>query len=179
MIEVQKTADENIINFFAQKKFIENGEMEFITAKSLRKSPLAEAIFDLGGVESVLISADMISVRKKSDADWEPLRSLVLAEIMNFMSTGEPAVIKEKEESEAAVFERICALTAARIRPAIQRDGGNITIDKFVDGIVFVTLSGNCAGCPYAMVTLKEGVEKILKTYIPQVKEVRPSEGSK
>lgn len=179
MIEIQNTADENILNFFAQKKFIKSGEMEFITAKSLRKSPLAEAIFDFGGVESVLISADMVSVKKRADVQWEPLRSLVLAEIMNFVTTGEPAVIEEKETSDADVFERVCALTAARIRPAIQRDGGNISIDKFADGVVFVTLSGNCAGCPYAMITLKEGVEKILKTYIPQVKEVRPSESGK
>lgn len=174
MIEVQTTPNENILNFFPPKKFLPEGQNEFINEKSLRRSPLAEAIFNIGGIETVFITPDMISVTKKPDTAWESIKSLILAEIMDFIVTGEPAVVNEPEEpDEEEILHRINALIDARIRPAIQKDGGDIVVENFADGIVVVRLTGNCSGCPYAMITLKEGVEKILKTYIPQVKEVK------
>ena len=125
----------------------------------------------------MFITPDMISVTKKPDTAWESIKSLILAEIMDFIVTGEPAVVNEPEEpDEEEILHRINALIDARIRPAIQKDGGDIVVENFADGIVVVRLTGNCSGCPYAMITLKEGVEKILKTYIPQVKEVKHAE---
>ena len=177
MIEVQTTPNENILNFFPPKKFLPEGKNEFINEKSLRRSPLAEAIFNIGGIETVFITPDMISVTKKPDTAWESIKSLTLAEIMDFIVTGEPADVNEPEEpEEEEILHRINALIDARIRPAIQKDGGDIVVENFADGIVVVRLTGNCSGCPYAMITLKEGVEKILKTYIPQVKEVKHAE---
>lgn len=176
MIEIQKTANDNVLNFFPPKSFFNGDTLEFITAKSVRKSPLAEAIFDLGGVESVLMTKDMISVTKSSDADWNNLKSLIMAEIMDYVATGASPVISPKEKQDEEIFQEVCALIEARIRPAIKKDNGDIAVKKYENGIVYVQLSGNCSGCPYAMVTLKDGVEKILKSYIPQVNEVRPAE---
>lgn len=90
LIETQITPDVNVINFFPAEKVLRSGTAEFVDAKSLRKSPLAEAIFDLGGVRSVFLTSDMISVTKEDNASWDDLKPQILAEIMDFFATGEP-----------------------------------------------------------------------------------------
>ena len=116
----------------------------------------------------------MLSVTKESEAQWDDLKPQILAEIMDYLSTGEDIVIPAAENpAEDEVVKQIQGLINARIRPALKQDGGDIAFRKFEGGIVYVELQGNCSGCPYAAVTLKEGVEKILKTYIPQVKAVK------
>ncbi len=120
------------------------------------------------------MTSEMISVTKQPDASWDDLKPQILAELMDYVSLGEEAVIEKTENPSADdVIQRITGLLNARIRPAVQQDGGDIAFIKFEDGIVYVEMRGNCAGCPYAMVTLKEGVEKILKSYIPEVREVK------
>lgn len=175
LIETQTTPDKNVINFFPPVKILKTGSAEFVDAKSLRKSPLAEQLFDIGSIHSVFISADMISVTKEENASWDDLKPQILAEIMDFLSTGEEVIIdiENNNPDEAETIKKIIGLLNARIRPAVQQDGGDIEFKKFENGIVYVELKGNCAGCPYALVTLKEGVEKVLKAYIPEVKAVK------
>ena len=150
LIETQETPDRNVLNFFPPARILKSGTAEFVDAKSLRKSPLAEQIFDLGGIKSLFMTAEMISV----------------------IETPETAA------DETDIVNRIIGLINARIRPAVKQDGGDIVFKNFADGIVYVEMRGNCAGCPYAMITLKEGVERVLKSYIPEVKEVRNFENS-
>ena len=95
---------------------------------------------------------------------------------MNYVTSGQPPVVIKGEKTDADIWASITALIEARIRPAINKDGGDIKIEKFAEGILYVKLTGNCAGCPYAMITLKEGVEKILRHYIPEVKAVMHTE---
>lgn len=174
IIETQDTPDTNVVNFFPSEKIMKSGSAEFADAKSLRKSPLAEKIFDIGGIVSVFITPDMVSVTKESSADWSELKPQILAEIMDYLSLGDTAVIPDNTTpDEADVIQRILGLINARIRPALKQDGGDIRFVKFENGIVYVELQGNCSGCPYAAVTLKEGVEKLLTTYIPEVKGVK------
>ncbi len=172
IIETQPTPDNNVLNFFPPQPILKSGQAEFVDAKSLRKSPLAEHIFDLGGIRSLFITSDMISVTKEEKASWEELKPQILAEIMDHLSTGE-ATLTPAAEKDDNVVEQIQGLLNARIRPAVKQDGGDIVFKDFKDGIVYVEMQGSCKGCPYALVTLKEGVEKILKTYIPEVREVR------
>lgn len=174
IIETQLTPDANVINFFAPEPLIRSGQAEFADAKSLRKSPLAEHIFDLGGIASVFIGNDMLSVTKEDSARWETLKPQIMAEIMDYLATGEEVVInKASADDQNDIVGQIKGLLNARIRPAVKRDGGDIAYRDFKDGVVYVEMQGSCKGCPYAMVTLKEGVEKILKDYIPAIKEVR------
>lgn len=174
IIETQHTPDTDVINFFPPEKLLKSGSAEFVDAKSLRKSPLAEKIFDLGGIISIFITSDMLSVTKTPETDWDDLTPQILAEIMDYLSTGEDIIVQSAENpDEAEVINQIKGLINARIRPALKQDGGDIAFRKYENGIVYVELQGNCSGCPYAAVTLKEGVEKILKTYIPQVKAVK------
>lgn len=174
LIETQQTADEDVLNFFPPIKLLQAGKAEFINAKSLRKSPLAEKIFDIGGIKSIFMTDELISVTKEEDQSWDELKPQILAEIMDHISLGEATIISEQDDvNDSDVINQIIGLLNARIRPAVKQDGGDIIFKSFDNGIVYVEMKGNCAGCPYALVTLKEGVEKTLKTYIPEVKEVR------
>ena len=152
-------SDENVINFFPPSPILSTGKAEFADAKSLRKSPLAEHIFDIGDIVSVFITSELISITKTPNGDWNLLKPQIMAEIMDYISTGE-ASVNEPQENNSDVISQIKGLLNARIRPAVKQDGGDIEFKNF-------------KGCPYAMVTLKDGVEKILKAYIPEVKEVR------
>ncbi len=167
-IETQLAADNNIMHFFAESGFPVKGSVEFSDAKSLRRSPLVENIFDLGGVTSVVITPDCLSVTKEEGALWDDLKPQVLAEIMDFLSRGE-APVREGEETAEDVVHNIVGLLNARIRPAIRKDGGDIVFRGFENGIVYVELQGKCVGCPYSQRTLKDGVEKLLRTYIKEV----------
>ena len=167
-IETQLAADNNIMHFFAESGFPVKGSVEFSDAKSLRRSPLAENIFDLGGVTSVVITPDCLSVTKEEGALWDDLKPQVLAEIMDFLSRGE-APVREGEETAEDVVHNIVGLLNARIRPAIRKDGGDIVFRGFENGIVYVELQGKCVGYPYSQRTLKDGVEKLLRTYIKEV----------
>jgi Fe-S cluster biogenesis protein NfuA len=171
-IEIQETPDINVINFFPPETLLKQGAAEFVDAKSLRKSPLAEHIFDLGGIKQLFITADMLSVTKTDDASWDTLKPLIMAELMDYLATGEE-IIPTFTPDENDIVGQIKSLLNARIRPAVKKDGGDIRFINFEDGIVTVEMQGSCKGCPYAMRTLKEGVERILKSYIPQVTEVR------
>ena len=176
IIKFEDTSDKNIRNFYTEGKILLDGAAEFTEEKSLRKSLLAETIFDIGGIESILITSDMISVKKNISLSWDDLSPQIMAEILDFLAMGAPIVNKQNEDETADLLKKILSLIDARIRPALHKDGGDIKIIKFEDGILWVTLTGKCAGCPYAMRTLKDGVEKILKKYISQIKEVRPLE---
>ena len=115
LIETQITPDVNVINFFPAEKVLRSGTAEFVDAKSLRKSPLAEAIFDLGGVRSVFLTSDMISVTKENNASWDDLKPQILAEIMDFFATGEQAVVENPaDRSPENVIREITSLINAR-----------------------------------------------------------------
>lgn len=172
IIEIQETPDANIINFFPPQPLLKQGSAEFVDAKSIRKSPLAEQIFDINGIASLFITADMISVTKQDSASWNDIKPLIMAEIMDYLTTGED-IITDNITTQDNVEQQIQALLNARIRPAVKKDGGDIKFISFNNGIVLVEMQGACKGCPYAMRTLKEGVERILKNYISEVKEVR------
>lgn len=177
IIETQIAPNENIMNFFLPVRITEGLSLEVIDNKTLRKSPLAEQIYDIGGIKSILITMDTVSITKNSDETWDDLKPQILAEIIDFLSTGSPAIIEPpSSRTKDDVIKQIVGLIEARIKPAIQQDGGDIEFKSFEDGIVYVELKGNCVGCAYAMVTLKEGVEKLLKAYIPEVKEVKSVE---
>lgn len=171
MIEIQETPDSDVINFFPPQPLLKQGSAEFVDAKSIRKSPLAEQIFDIGGIVSLFITADMVSVTKQETASWDEIKPLIMAELMDYLSTGEEIITDNNEPDN--VESQIKALLNARIRPAVKKDGGDIKFISFENGIVLVEMQGACKGCPYAMRTLKDGVERILKTYISEVKEVR------
>ncbi len=147
------------------------------------KSPLAEALFAVDGVKGVMLGSDFITVTRVADGDWPEIKQAVLAAITEHFTSGKPvlaegAPVVDDEDAaggDDAIVRQICELLDQRIRPAVAQDGGDIAFQSYEDGIVYLTLKGACAGCPSATATLKAGVERILKHFIPEIREVRQS----
>ena len=175
-IEFELSPDENIMHFYPQGGLKISQSCECFDHKTLRRSPLAEKIFDLGDIKSVVLSGDCISVVKNDAGNWQALKPQIMAEIMDFVVSGAEIVIEKNERTREDILANVNALLEARIKPAIKKDGGDIILRLFEDGVVYVELKGKCVGCPYANRTLKDGVEKLLKTYIPEVKAVEKYE---
>ena len=150
-----------------------------------RLSPLAGRVFGVDGVGGVYLGADFVSVTKHEGQEWHLLKPAVLGAIMEHYLTGEPAVheaalLAERggapggaapEDDEAV--KRIKELLETRVRPAVAQDGGDITFYGFERGVVYLNMQGACSGCPSSVVTLKNGIENLLRYYVPEVVEVR------
>jgi len=140
-------------------------------------SPLAKLLFRIEGVKSVFFGPDFITVTKEDDeVNWNVIKPLVFATVMDFFASGQPVVLDEREPSsdtanddDDEVVVLIKELLETRIRPTVQEDGGDIRFVGFKDGIVQLKLQGSCTSCPSSVVTLKRGVENMLKFYIPVV----------
>ena len=181
-IQTEETPNPLTLKYIPGKTVMETGTLTFASQESAWRSPLAESLFHITGVAEVFLGQDFISVTKTPDQDWALLKPQVLGSIMEYFMENETVVIRATEEEEgapeeeeelSAVVKEIKELIEARIRPAVAQDGGDITFERFVDGIVYLKMHGACSGCPSSSVTLKNGVENMLRHYVPEVQEVR------
>lgn len=142
-------------------------------------SPLAERLFQIDGVTGVMIGGDAVSVTKDEAAGWEILKLQVMGLLVEHLSRGHQVLsaaataMVAADDDDNSVGGRVKRLIETRVRPAVARDGGDIVFDRFDEGIVYLRMKGACAGCPSATVTLKNGVEAMLKAYVPEVVAVR------
>ncbi|MEL6724171.1 MAG: NifU family protein [Pseudomonadota bacterium] len=165
------------------------GPYDFASVEEAGTSPLAQALFDVQGVVRVFLGADFVSISKDPDADWKHVRPMALAAIMDHFVAGLPvmatsgsAAVTASEGATADDYEgdakeivgEIIELIETRVRPAVAQDGGDIVFHGFdVDsGIVHLAMRGACAGCPSSTMTLKQGIENMLKAYVPEVTAV-------
>ena len=150
-----------------------------------RTNPLAERLFAIEGVSGVFFGSDFISVTK-SAGEWQQLKPSILGAIMeHFMSGaelvrgGDAAGAETAGEffdaKDADTVATIKELIETRVRPAVENDGGDITFRGFKDGVVYLDMKGACSGCPSSTATLRHGIQNLLKHYVPDVVEVRPS----
>ena len=149
------------------------------------RSPLAKAVFEVDGIKSIYLGPDFLTVTKTAESHWEHIRTPVFAAIMDFYASGKPVLSAVAEVTDTTIFDDDSEVVAlikeileARIRPAVQEDGGDIRYVGFdeVSGIVTVKLAGSCVGCPSSSVTLKNGVENMLMHYIEEVTGVEAQE---
>ncbi|MDO5704354.1 MAG: NifU family protein [Paracoccus sp. (in: a-proteobacteria)] len=161
------------------------GTADFPTSDSATASPLAQRIFAVPGVTGVFLGADFVTVTKADDAVWDHLKPPVLGAIMDHYQSGAPVIAgggaapaagghAEHSGPDAEIVDQIKELLDTRVRPAVAQDGGDITFHGFDRGIVYLHMQGACAGCPSSTLTLKMGIENLLRHYIPEVVEVRP-----
>lgn len=166
------------------------GPYDFASESEAGISPLAQALFAVPGIERVFLGADFISLSKQPDADWTQVRPLALAAIMDHYVAGLPILITQDlagsptgqsggtaddyEGDDAEIVSEIIELIDTRVRPAVAQDGGDIVFHRFEpeSGIVHLSMRGACAGCPASSFTLKQGIENMLKAYIPEVTAV-------
>ena len=178
-IQTENTPNPATIKFIPGLDVMPSGVAEFMDAQAAAKSPLAERIFQIDGVQSVFFGSDFVSVTKKDSVDWSMLKAPVLGAVMQHFSMGEPLFRDGHEDGVKddsmldEISKQIKELIDTRVRPAVAQDGGDIVFDRFEQGIVFLKMRGACAGCPSSTVTLKNGVENMLRHYVPEVLEVR------
>ncbi|CAH0480173.1 unnamed protein product [Peronospora belbahrii] len=150
-------------------------------SKEIRRSTLAKKLFQIEGITRVFFGKDFISVTKSETEDWDALNAEIFATMMDFFASGEDVMSDEPIITDTTILPdddevvaMIKELLEQRIRPSVQDDGGDIIYKGFDEktGMVIVQLAGSCAGCPSSSVTLKNGVENMLKHYIPEVRGI-------
>ena len=178
-IQTEKTPNPATIKFLPGQTVIAGGSAEFRSPEEAAGvSPLAQRLFGLQGVKNVFLGDQFVSVSKHDDTDWSMLKPMVLGALMEHFSLGLPIVTgpvpgaADAEDDEVVV--QIKELIAQRVRPAVMMDGGDITFERFDNGVVYLRMKGACSGCPSSTVTLKMGIENMLRHYVPEVREVRP-----
>ena len=187
MVEIEHTPNPDTLKFLPGKKVSEVGPIEFLKNDKSIKVSLANKILSLNGTVMVFFGENFITVKKEKDLNWEDMKHGIISEINDYYSKGNEVVVSkdskfEKILSESAsdskpvkpnaVVNKINEILDAKIRPAVAKDGGDITFKSFKDGIVTVELKGSCSGCPSSVMTLKQGVQNLLCHYIPEVKSV-------
>lgn len=186
-IQTQPTPNPATLKFLPGEEVSPATPYEFISQEEAVASPLVSALFGINGVKGVFLGADFVSITKTDEADWAVLKPQALAAIMDHFVSGAP-VIADTTKAEATADEdevayegetaeivaEIKELIATRVRPAVANDGGDIIFRRFdVDtGIVHLSMRGACSGCPSSTLTLKQGVENLLRHYVPEVTAV-------
>lgn len=186
-IQTESTPNPRTLKFLPGREVLGQGSREFADADAALASPLAGALFAIDGVERVYLGSDFITITKNEAMEWPHLKPHALAAIMDHFTSGRP-VLREASasadetdeadiayEGEAAdIVKELKELIDARVRPAVARDGGDITFHSWdhEQGIVRLNMRGACAGCPSSALTLKQGIENMLRHYVPEVTRV-------
>ena len=190
MIEVKKattvyaesTPNPAAMKFVANRFLLEEGSVDYVNAEEAKNCPLAEQLFAFDGVHSVFVAANFVTVNKKPKYEWDDLIPILREFIRTFLESGEKIFTgpqwqkadetMEKSITTGMVESRIVELLDEYVKPAVEGDGGAIHFKSFEDGKLTVILKGACSGCPSSLVTLKAGIERLLKQFIPEVQEV-------
>ena len=174
-VQTEPTPNPNSLKFLPGKTVSNNGSFE-ITKKDEASNELVRNLLSINGVEGIFLGADFISINKNEKISWDEIKHIVISLINDYYSNGKEFVIdkslKEDNSNLSEVEQNIIKILEQKVRPAVARDGGDIKFCEFKDGIVKVQLQGSCSGCPSSAMTLKQGVQNILKHYIKEVREV-------
>jgi Fe-S cluster biogenesis protein NfuA len=186
LIETETTPNPATLKFLPGEAVMTQGTRDFANPEEAEASPLAEALFSLGDVTGVFFGSDFVSVTAAPGVDWTALKPDVLAVLLDHFASGAPlfkpgsaagiavpADDFEDDPEDAEIVAQIRELIDTRVRPAVARDGGDIVYRGFQQGKVFLQMQGACSGCPSSTATLKQGIEQLLKHYVPEVTEVR------
>lgn len=188
LIETETTPNPATVKFLPGRAVMTAGTRDFADADEAEASPLAEALFSLGDVTGVFFGREFISVTIAPGSAWSDVKPDILSILLDHFSTEMPlfrqgtaadiAVPADESDhvddpADAEIVEQIKELIETRVRPAVANDGGDIIYRGFDKGKVFLRMQGACAGCPSSTATLKQGIESLLKHYVPEVTEVR------
>ncbi|MCI5097322.1 MAG: NifU family protein [Rhodobacteraceae bacterium] len=182
-IQTESTPNPATLKFLPGQTVLEAGTADFPTPDSGEKSPLARRIFAVNGVAGVFFGSDFVTVTKTDAVEWDHIKPAILGAVMEHFQSGQPVMDSdgtvasghaEHTGENAEIVDQIKELLDSRVRPAVAQDGGDITFHGFDRGVVYLHMQGACAGCPSSTLTLKMGIENLLRHYIPEVTEVRP-----
>ncbi len=183
-IQTEATPNPATLKFLPGQTVLGQGAMEFRNASEASKAPLAQALLAIPGVTGVMYGADFVSVTR-DETDWAHLKPAILGTIMEHFTAGAPllagdAAVSDAGDDDGEFFEPADAETVAtikelietRVRPAVAGDGGDIVFRGFRDGVVYLAMKGACSGCPSSTATLRNGIENLLRHFLPQIKAV-------
>ena len=184
-IQTEATPNPATLKFLPGRSLMQSGTLEIRDTQAAERSPLAKRLFAIDGVTGVFFGYDFVSVTK-GDGEWQHLKPAILGAIMEHFMSGDPLLLDKTpeqhgDESEGEFFEpsdqptvdTIKELLETRIRPAVAGDGGDIVFRGFRDGVVYLAMKGSCSGCPSSTATLKNGVQNLLRHFLPDVREVQ------
>jgi Fe-S cluster biogenesis protein NfuA len=179
-IQTETTPNPLTLKFLPHCAVMSAGGTAFYTSKAtaVKESPLAATLLEIDGVNAVFLGSDFITITKAEAADWNHLKATVLTEIMDHFVAGKPimqmAIASGSSDADGEIALQIRELIETRVRPAVAQDGGDIVFRAFDEttGIVQLELHGSCSGCPSSTITLKNGIENMLKHYVPEVTSV-------
>lgn len=183
-IQTEPTPNPATMKFLPGEIVLDRGTANFAdAAAAAARSPIAERLFLIDGVEGVFLGSDFITVTKAADAEWQLLKPSILGVVMEHYVSGAPMLLDDRtsahaqtpaaSEEDAEIVAQIQDLLDTRVRPAVAQDGGDIIFHGFEDGVVMLEMHGACSGCPSSTATLKYGIENMLRHYVPEVVEVR------
>ena len=186
LIRTEQTPNPSTRKFLPGETVMSSGVRDFADADASRASPLAAALFDSGMVEGVFYGHDFISVTAEPGTSWTDLEPLVLETLLDHFVSGAPLFAPgsaagihiaddasfEEDPADADIIEQIEELIETRVRPAVAQDGGDIAYKGYRDGHLYLSMHGACAGCPSSTVTLKRGIESLIRHYVPEVESV-------
>ena len=180
MIHIENTPNPNALKFLSEKKISSVGTQEFqkVNIKKINNY-FIKNLLNLDGVELVLVSENFLSVKKNEKISWDSLKPSIVSSLNDYFQKNEEPILSTTGEVEPEqkiennkTIDQINDILNTKIRPAVARDGGDITFKSFKDGIVTVELKGSCSGCPSSTATLKQGVQNLLCHYVKEVKSV-------
>jgi len=180
-IQTEETPNPATLKFLPGREVVTSGSVDFASAEGAGRSPLAERLFKVDGIERVFLGQDFITITKAPAKDWSVLKPALLGVIMEHFVSGQPVLLADgagvaaaTDDEDDEVVAQIKELLETRVRPAVAQDGGDIIFHSFEDGVVYLHMQGSCSGCPSSTATLKMGIENMLRHYVPEVVEVRP-----
>ena len=178
MIQTETTPNPNSLKFISEKIISAIGTEEFQKKNSHNLSNnFIKELLEFKGVELVLLSKNFLSVKKTDEVSWEELKPMVISHINDYFEKNEEPILKVNKKlnnsfDDNETVKKIIDVLDTKIRPAVARDGGDIKFKSFENGIVKVELQGSCSGCPSSLMTLKQGVQNLLKHYVKEVNSV-------
>lgn len=182
-IQTEMTPNPATLKFVPGETVMDRGTAFYESAEEAENSPLAQRLFAVEGVSGAFFGFDFIAVTL-TDQDWDDKKTAVLGAIMEHYTSGDPVITTEdaatpaseeipaENPEDAEIIAQIKELLEARVRPAVARDGGDITFHAYVEGTVYLRMQGACSGCPSSTATLQYGIQNLLKHYIPEVETV-------
>jgi Fe-S cluster biogenesis protein NfuA len=182
-IQTESTPNPATLKFLPGQTVLEMGTADFPIADTADASPLATRLFAVEGVAGVFLGNDFVTVTKTESVEWDHVKPAILGAVMEHFQSGQPVMAGDADPSgghaehtgeDGEIVTQIKELLDTRVRPAVAQDGGDITFHGFDRGVVYLHMQGACAGCPSSTLTLKMGIENLLRHYIPEVLEVRP-----
>jgi Fe-S cluster biogenesis protein NfuA len=186
LIRTEQTPNPTTRKFLPDQIVMEAGTRDFPDASGADASPLAKALFDSGMVEGVFYGRDFISVTAAPGVSWSDLEPLVLETLLDHFVSDAPLFVAgsaagihvaadsdfEEDPADADIIDQIKEIIETRVRPAVAQDGGDIVYKGFKDGHLYLSMHGACSGCPSSTVTLKRGIESLIRHYVPEVEAV-------